>query len=91
MRAALLCLCVQVDASSKQLLLLYADMTEEVVLGRDFDDMLVNGHLLDVDAATTGRLHSLNCFTAFHKQGNREATDMAAGHCGCCDHCFSWL
>jgi hypothetical protein len=35
-------------------------MTEEVVSGSDYDDMLSNGHLLDVDdnssaaAATTG-------------------------------------
>jgi hypothetical protein len=39
----------QVDTSLKQLQLLYADMTEEVVSGRDYDDLLANGHLLDVE------------------------------------------
>lgn len=50
--------CPQLSAREKELQLLYADMTEEVVSGSDYDDMLANGHLLDVDdtatAAATG-------------------------------------
>lgn len=46
------------SARDKELQLLYADMTEEVVSGSDYDDMLASGHLMDVDdtasAAATG-------------------------------------
>lgn len=39
---------LQVHTALKQVQLLYADMTEECVSGRDYDDMLANGHLLEV-------------------------------------------
>lgn len=51
-------MCTQLSAHDKELQLLYADMTEEVVSGSDYDDMLANGHLMGVDytasAAATG-------------------------------------
>jgi hypothetical protein len=34
-------------------------MTEEVVSGRDFDDMLASGHLLDVEDAHAAGRHTL--------------------------------
>jgi len=44
---------MQVDTRGKHLQLLYADMTEECVSDRDYDDMLTNGHLVDVQDAYT--------------------------------------
>lgn len=44
---------MQVDTRRKHLQLLYADMTEECVSDRDFDDMLTNGHLMDVQDVYT--------------------------------------
>lgn len=38
----------QVNTHLRQLQLLYGDMSEEVVCGRDYEEMLSNGHLLDV-------------------------------------------
>jgi hypothetical protein len=59
-RCAVLCCAVapQVNMSLRQLQLLYADMTEEVVSGRDFDDMLANGHLLDIEDANASGMHT---------------------------------
>jgi hypothetical protein len=53
----------QVNTAARQLQLLYADMTEEVLSGRDYDDLLVNGHLLDVSDAAPAPQGVLVCST----------------------------
>jgi hypothetical protein len=50
--------CTQWSARDKELQLLYADGTEEVVSGSHYDAMLANGHLLDVDRGTAGMFDS---------------------------------
>lgn len=59
MRCGLLCRAVpccvrhtQLDVWAKRIQLLYADMTEECVTAGDYDDLLSNGHLMDVTNCT---------------------------------------